>query len=130
LHLTFDCIERAENILRSASQQRARRQLVNMSRPNGRETPRAQLPRRVAAQLRAIPDATLETLAAAYELDPTVVARDAQGLACWSVPLDEFLALLCRRHKWSLETATIYLSALRSAQQSNDVGCPWLDEAE
>ena len=67
-------------------------------------------------------------LAAAYELSPSAVGRDAAALATWALPLDELVARLCRVHRWEVAMSVIYVGALRSALLDRAGPSPWDDD--
>jgi hypothetical protein len=88
IEVSKDCIERAEVILR-----RARPSIEPDNRVEARKTSRSThwSPSRVArlgpgGQVQSLAKGTLETLAAAYGIDPACVARDARVLAWWTGP--------------------------------------------
>jgi hypothetical protein len=67
-------------------------------------------------------------LADAFEILRDSVRADACALACWELPLDEFLARLRGLRGWDVSTAAVYLGALRNALRSGDFWCPWLED--
>ena len=60
----------------------------------------------------------VQVLAAAYELDPDDVVRDARLAASWHGAADELCALLRDRHAWDPSVPGYYVAALQAQLQS------------
>jgi hypothetical protein len=62
----------------------------------------------------SIAQAWVQVLAAAYELQPEDVVRDAVLASNWRGPKHELCALLCERHAWDPSVPRYYLAALNA----------------
>ena len=68
---------------------------------------------------KSLPDITIaqtwvQVLAAAYEVEPDEVVRDAVLAANWRGSEQELRALLRERHSWDASIPRYYLAALRT----------------